>query len=45
MDHATMGHAQPKMETPAARAYRQATERMHADMTMTPTGDADLDFA
>lgn len=45
MDHAAMGHAQSKTETPAAKAYREAAERMHADMTMTPTGDADLDFA
>lgn len=45
VDHAAMDHAPPKAETPAASAYRQAAERMHADMTMVPTGDADLDFA
>lgn len=45
MDHAAMGHAPPRRETPSAEAYRKAAERMHADMTMTLTGDADLDFA
>ena len=29
---------------PVARAYQQANDRMHADMSMEFTGDADVDF-
>lgn len=28
----------------AAEAYQSAMEKMHADMPMEPTGDADVDF-
>lgn len=29
---------------PVAQAYQQANDRMHADMSITFTGDADVDF-
>ncbi|HBY44075.1 DUF305 domain-containing protein [Brevundimonas diminuta] len=29
---------------PAVRAYQEANDRMHADMTIDFTGDADVDF-
>ncbi|MBS3849214.1 MULTISPECIES: DUF305 domain-containing protein [Devosia] len=31
-------------EMPASHAYAAMAEKMHADMAMTYTGDADLDF-
>lgn len=45
MDHAAMGHGAAITDTPATRAYRAASSRMHADMNVAPTGDPDLDFA
>ena len=30
---------------PAARAYEEAMDRMHRGMAVTPSGDADVDFA
>jgi uncharacterized protein (DUF305 family) len=30
---------------PAARAYEEAMDRMHRGMAVTPSGDADIDFA
>lgn len=46
MDHG--GHASQAASTdsgnPAVRAYQEANDRMHADMTIDYTGDADVDF-
>ncbi len=41
-DHAHEGNA---AENPAAVAYAAANARMHADMALEFTGDADVDFA
>lgn len=43
-DHS--GHADMAMpaDTPATAAYREAMTRMHADMDVDYTGDADVDF-
>ncbi|MBL8696991.1 MAG: DUF305 domain-containing protein [Alphaproteobacteria bacterium] len=40
-------HATPsgRGASPSTRAYRQANERMHKDMAIRFTGDADKDFA
>lgn len=46
-DHTTMdhsGHAMTGEETPATLAFMEANARMHADMTIPFTGDADVDF-
>ena len=43
MDHGTMSMASDK-DGPAAKAYGAANAKMHQDMTMTFTGDADVDF-
>lgn len=42
-DHAAMGHGTPG-EAPSTAAYTQAMERMHKDMMVGYTGDADVDF-
>ena len=34
----------PAVANPVARAYQQANDRMHADMSIEFTGDADVDF-
>jgi DUF305 family protein family protein len=34
-----------KAQGPAARAYGEAMDRMHRGMAVTPSGDADIDFA
>ncbi|QKV54974.1 DUF305 domain-containing protein [Comamonas antarctica] len=34
----------PAAANPVAQAYQQANDRMHADMSITFTGDADVDF-
>jgi uncharacterized protein (DUF305 family) len=40
------GHgAAPGAAAPSSEAYRQASQRMHEDMDVEPTGDADVDFA
>jgi uncharacterized protein (DUF305 family) len=47
MDHATMdhsGHAMTGEESPATLAFMEANARMHADMNVPFTGDADVDF-
>jgi uncharacterized protein (DUF305 family) len=41
-DHA---HPTNAAETPATAAYAAANARMHADMAIEFTGDADVDFA
>lgn len=39
------GHAMaPTPDTPASRAYAEINARMHADMAIPFTGDADADF-
>ncbi len=42
MDHGTMAAGAP--ESPAAKAFIAANAKMHTDMTMTFSGDADVDF-
>lgn len=45
MDHsAHAGHAMGVADTPATRAYMQANDRMHGEMAIEFTGDADVDF-
>ncbi len=47
VDHSTMdhsGHAMTGEETPATLAFMEANARMHADMNVPFTGDADVDF-
>jgi uncharacterized protein (DUF305 family) len=43
---AHQGHGKPaaKAETPATKAYRAANDKMHKDMDITFSGDADIDF-
>ncbi len=40
------GHSAPAQaaDTPATQAYRQANDKMHRDMAITFSGDADIDF-
>lgn len=38
------GQALAQGDSPAAQGYAQALERMHQDMSLAPTGDADQDF-
>ncbi|MBL4918031.1 DUF305 domain-containing protein [Szabonella alba] len=47
MDHAQMGHgtdAAAAPDSPAVAAYRAANDRMHHDMDIAFSGDADTDF-
>jgi len=47
MDHSQMGHAghgAERSDNPAVAAYQEANDRMHRDMDIAFTGDADLDF-
>ncbi len=40
------GHGAPAVQEPAStRAFRAASDRMHRDMAIAYTGDADRDFA
>ncbi len=41
-DHS--GHAAPAASTPATSAYIAANDRMHKDMAIQYSGDADVDF-
>jgi uncharacterized protein (DUF305 family) len=47
-NHSSTGHAAhgaaPAASNPAARAFQAASDRMHRDMAITYTGDADVDF-
>ena len=43
-DHSGHGAASPAGETEATRAYRAANARMHKDMEIAYSGNADLDF-
>ena len=42
-DHAAMDHS-GHGDTPLTAAYKQAMDRMHQDMMIEYTGDADVDF-
>lgn len=42
MDHS--GHGMTGTESAATRAYMEANARMHADMAVPYTGNADVDF-
>ncbi|WP_323008984.1 DUF305 domain-containing protein [Paracoccus sp. (in: a-proteobacteria)] len=42
-DHATMDHA-GHGDSPSTAGYQQAMERMHQDMAVDYSGDADIDF-
>lgn len=42
MDHS--GHAMTGTESPATLAFMEANARMHTDMTLDFTGNADVDF-
>ena len=45
VDHsAHAGHVAPAADTPATRAFVAANDRMHADMAIEFSGDADVDF-
>ena len=44
--HAGHGATEPSAPTaPSTAAYRAANDRMHRDMAIEPSGDADVDFA
>ncbi len=43
--HQHHGSARPAAASPATKAYEAANARMHRDMTITFTNDADVDFA
>lgn len=43
MDHMTMG-ATSAESSPSTKAFEAANEKMHKDMSMSFTGDADVDF-
>lgn len=38
-------HSTPQSDDPVIRAYHTANDKMHADMAVAFTGDADVDFA
>ncbi|WP_238897690.1 CopM family metallochaperone [Achromobacter xylosoxidans] len=42
-EHTHHGAGTPS-DNPAVRAYQEANDRMHGDMTIEFTGDADVDF-
>jgi uncharacterized protein (DUF305 family) len=45
MQHGTMQHgAAPVSDNPVIRAYQEVNDRMHADMAIAFTGEADVDF-
>ena len=44
MDHSKMGMPISADASAASKAYAEANAKMHKDMTMTFTGDADKDF-
>ena len=43
-DTAHTGHSMTGMESPATKAFMDANMKMHADMTIDYTGNADVDF-
>lgn len=46
MDHSKMGHAASAAgsDTASTKAFKSANDRMHTDMAITFSGDADVDF-
>ncbi|MFU0506344.1 CopM family metallochaperone [Pseudaminobacter sp. NGMCC 1.201702] len=42
--HSMSGASMPTSDNPSTKAYIEANNRMHADMTVEFTGDADIDF-
>ena len=44
MDHTKMGMPMPTDASAATKAFVEANARMHKDMTITFTGNADVDF-
>jgi uncharacterized protein (DUF305 family) len=44
MQHGGMHGAGSAQDTPATKAYQEAAARMHRDMAIAYTGDADVDF-
>ena len=42
--HAQVAESGTNTETASTRAYREINDRMHADMSVDFTGDADIDF-
>lgn len=50
MDHSKMDHSKMDMgaasanDTSATKAFKAANDKMHGDMSMAFTGDADVDF-
>ena len=42
--HDMSGHTMPASGNPSTQAYIDANNRMHANMAMEFTGDADVDF-
>jgi uncharacterized protein (DUF305 family) len=45
MDHSKMNHgAAPADATPSTKAFMAANDKMHADMAIKFSGDADVDF-
>ena len=44
MDHSKMGMPMPADASAATKAFAEANAKMHKDMTITFTGNADVDF-
>jgi uncharacterized protein (DUF305 family) len=48
MDHSKMGHGAPApgatADTASTKAFRAASDKMHGDMAITFSGNADVDF-
>lgn len=42
--HDMSGHAMPASDDPSTKAFTEANDRMHRDMAIEFSGDADVDF-
>ena len=42
--HNMSGHSMPASDNPSTKAYVEANDRMHKDMAVEFTGEADIDF-
>ena len=42
--HTMPGHSMPASDSPSTKAYMAANDRMHKDMMVEFSGDADIDF-
>lgn len=42
--HTMSGHSMPASDNPSTKAYVEANDRMHKDMAVEFTGEADIDF-